>query len=84
MGRGVTDEGSSIALTISLLASLRLQTSKSVLMRIVLVAELIAPSSDVGSGDCSSSSSLSIRIGVMLDCAANLFANLYQWKWKVL
>lgn len=82
LGSGATDEGSSIALTISLLASFRLHTSKRVFMRMVLVAELIAPSSDCGSGEGSSSSSLSIRIGVLLDWDAMLSANFYQRKWK--
>jgi len=67
-----------MALTSSLLASFRLQTSSRVFMRIVLVAEWIAPSSDIGSGDESSSSSLSIRIGVLLGWSAMLSVNLHQ------
>ena len=78
-----TDDGNSIALTISLLASFRLHTSSRVFMRMVLVAELIAPSSDCGSGEGSSSSSLSIRIGVLLGWGAVLSARLYQQEWKV-
>lgn len=78
MDPGVTDDGSSIALTISLLASFCLQTSSSVFMRIVFVAELIAPSSDEASGEDSSSSSLSIRIGeLLLGWSAMLSARLH-------
>jgi hypothetical protein len=81
---GVVDEGSSIALTSSLLASFRLQTSKRVLMRIALVAELMASSSDTGSGVGSSSSSLSIRIGVSPGRDAMLFASLRQRRGGIL
>lgn len=74
----VAGVGSSIALTMSLAASFSLQTSSKVFARIVLVAELIAPSSDVDSGPDSSSSSLSITIGGLSGWEAMWFDGL-RW-----